>query len=159
MHLRNLAEFFNQGVSEFRKNPGGLPRRKRDNIYAVDLCSSVSWDEAPFDPKTRLRRAIDKTLSHMTYSRDLSSGSSEIDVAFDGWLHVHGTVMLIRRTWDTFLKSVRPEYQADLASWVAKHAEGSNGMGVSIANFDDQFNRTAKRWRHWRFNQTPDGTV
>jgi hypothetical protein len=156
VHLRNLAEFFHQGVVEFRKNPAVLPCRKRDNIYAVDLCSSVSWHETLFDPKTRLRRAIDKTLSHMTYSRDLSSGSSEIDLAFDGRFHVHGTVTLIRRTWDAFLKSLRPEYQADLSSWLAKHAEG---MRVSLGTFDDQFEKMARRWSHWRFNQTPDGPI
>jgi hypothetical protein len=156
VHLRNLAEFFHQRVGEFRKNPAVLPCRKRDNIYAVDLCASVSWDEILFDPKTRLRRAIDKTLSHMTYSRDLSSGVSEIDVAFDGQFHLHGTVTLIRRTWDAFLKSLRPEYQADLYRWLAKHSEG---MHVSLDTFDDQFENIASRWSHWRFSQTPDGPI
>src|SRR2546425_209688 len=153
VHLRNLGEFFHQGVAEFRKNPAVLPCRKRDNIYAVDLCSSVSWHEKRFDPKTRLRRAIDKTLSHMTYSRDLSSGSSEISVAFDGRFHVHGTVTLIRRTWDAFLKSLRPEYQANLSHWLAKHAEG---MRVSLDNFDDQYEKMARRGAHLRLNQKPD---
>ena len=77
LHLRNLAEFFYEGVAEFRTNPAGalgpLPRRN-DNIHAVDFCRRVMWDEKPFHKDSKLRRAINKTLSHMTYSRDLHSG-------------------------------------------------------------------------------------
>jgi hypothetical protein len=156
VHVRNLAEFFHQGAAEFRSNPAAPPCRKRDNIYAVDLCLFVSWDETRFDPQTRLRRAIDKTLSHLTYSRNLSTGSSEIDVAFDGQFHMHGTAKLIRRTWDAFLTSLRPEYYADLSDWLARHAEM---MRVPLGNFDDEFEILARRWSHWRFNQTPDGPI
>jgi hypothetical protein len=159
VHVRNLAEFFHKGVAEFRNNPAALPRRNRDNIYAVDLCSSVFWDEKPFDPKTRLRRAIDKTLSHMTYSRDLNSGSSEIDVAFDGRHHAHGTVKLMRRTWDEFLRSLRPKYLPDLTFWLEKHANLRDGMQVSLTGFEERFNLKVKQWKSWEFNRTPDGAI
>lgn len=39
-HVRNLAEFFREGVSEFKKAQTP-PERLRDNIYAVDFCLSV----------------------------------------------------------------------------------------------------------------------
>lgn len=136
VHLRNLAEFFYKGAADFRKNAATLPSRRQDNIYAVDLCSLVLWDEAPFNARTLL-------------------GFSEISIAFDGQFHLHGTVTLIRRTWDAFLQSLRPEYQKDLSDWLAKHA---GGMQLSLIRFDHEFEKMARRC-HWRFNQTPDGPV
>jgi hypothetical protein len=155
VHLRNLAEFFHKGVAEFRTNPAVPPPRPQDNIYAVDFCSSVEWDEGPFDPKTRLRRAIDKTLSHMTYSRDLTSSSSEIAVAFDGRFHLHGAVVLVRRTWEAFLGSLCFQYREGLMRWLDKHA---GGMGLSLNGFDTQFAKRAREW-NWRLNETPDGPI
>ena len=159
VHLRNLAEFFDKGVTAFKENQGVPPARDRDNIYAVDLCRSVKWDAKPFSPKTRLRRAIDKTLSHMTYSRDLSSGFSEIGVAFHGPSHVHGTLMLVRRAWEKFLDSLDPQYTESVAQWLDTHAEH---MGVSLGSFYTQFDQKAKHWQHcadWHLNETPDGPI
>jgi len=159
LHLRNLAEFFQEGTAEFRNNPAGalgpLPRGN-DNIHAVDFCCKILWDEKPFDPKTKLRRALNKTLSHLTYSRDLNSGTSEIDIAFDGPSHTHGTVLLMRRTWDEFVKSLRVEYQAELTSWLETQAAG---LKLSLSTFDDQFDKWARQWPHWRLNETPDGPI
>ena len=156
VHLRNLAEFFNKGVNKFKENPVAPPERNRDDIYAVDLCSSVTWDESPFAHSTQLRRSIDKTLSHMTYSRDLKSGSSEITVAFDGQLHLHGTVNLVRRTWEFFLEDLHPQYRDGLLQWLDMHAAG---MGVSLNGFYAEFDERAKMWKHWEFNRTPDGSI
>lgn len=158
VHVRNLAEFFYLGVDQFKK--GALrPPRGQDNIYAVDLCSSVSWSEAPFHKDTKLRRAINKTLSHMTYSRDLSLSpgtSSEIDTPFDGQYHAHGTVKLKRRTWDEFMKSMRPQHQPELKKWLLKHA---GGMCVHLDTFDSEFEALVKNWPQWKLNQTPDSPV
>ncbi|MGA3316542.1 MAG: hypothetical protein ABSC64_08890 [Candidatus Korobacteraceae bacterium] len=144
VHLRNLAEFFHQGTAEFRGNPAGalgpLPRGN-DNIHAVDFCYKIGWDEKRLHTDTKLRRAINKTLSHLTYSRDLSSGLSEIDMPFDGPKHTHGSVVLIRRAWDGFMQSVRVEYQTELTSWVEKRA---TDLGISLKTFDDRFDKWAK---------------
>jgi hypothetical protein len=161
VHVRNLAEFFRLGVKEFKKTPAVLVPRSDDNVYAVDLCHSVLWSEAPFDGSTRLIKAINKTLSHITYSRDLTSGVSEIDSVFDGYLHVHGTVNLIRRTWEKFLQSVRPEYvrplcPMDIQYWLDEHTKK---WSVQFSDLGNEFERRAKGWSHWKLNETPDGTI
>jgi len=156
VHLRNLAEFFHSGVAQFKANLGVLVSRRHDNIFAVDLCESVKWDETPFHKRTRLRRAIDKTLFHITYSRNLRSGVSEIDIAFDGRLHLHGTIRMIRHAWDGFIDSLRPDCRAELDRWVGQH---SRDMLPSLNTFDVDFERMARGWSHWRFNETPDGLI
>jgi hypothetical protein len=156
VHVRNLAEFFHKGVAEFRRDPIILPVRRQDNIYAVDLVTNASWDETLFDPATKLRRAIDKTLSHMTYSRDLRSGQSEIGVAFDGRFHAHGTVKLIRRTWVQFWGDLRTDVRARLEEWIKEHAAG---LALSLDDFDSEFDRRVRRWGTWQLDTTPDGPV
>lgn len=105
-HVRNLAEFFRGGVPAFQIDQTP-PERAQDNVYAVDFCLSVGWKPEPFSYDKTLIRAINKTLSHMTYSRDRGSKSH---AHFDGCEHVHGTVKLMRQTWKEFLKSVRPQF-------------------------------------------------
>jgi hypothetical protein len=157
VHVRNLAEFLCNGVEEFRKNPGTRPTRWQDNIFAVDLCSSVQWDDKRLDKDTKLRRAINKTLSHLTYSRDLISGISEIDTAFNGFLHAHGTTRLMRKTWDAFvLHSLLPQYEPALTSWVRKCARD---MGVALSEFDARYDIAVRQLPQWQSNQTPDGPV
>jgi hypothetical protein len=151
-------EFFHEGTAEFRSSSAGalgpLPRGN-DNVHAVDFCCKILWDEKRFDPNTKLRRALNKTLSHLTYSRDVGSGLSEIDVAYDGPSHTHGTVILVRRIWDAFVDSLRAEYRTELADWLEKQA---TGLKLSISGFDDQFDKWARRWG-WRLNETPDGHI
>jgi hypothetical protein len=155
LHVRNLADFFYQGVSSFKQDPSGTPARDPnfDDIYAVDLCCTVLWEEKPFGPKTKLRTAINKTLSHLSYSRDLASGIS----AFDGCKHAHGTVRLIRRTWDKFVESIQTQYVPDLEQWLRRHADDKDGLKVRLDDFDDQFEKLVKQWPEWQLNQTPDG--
>ena len=160
VHVRSLAEFFRSGVSEFKKTPTLVPRSD-DNIYAIDFCHSVQWSEKPFGRNTQLIRAINKTLSHMTYSRDLTSGVSEIHLAFDGYLHVHGTVKLIRLTWEQFLQSMKPEYvrprcPTDIEYWLGEHTR--NWM-THFSDVENEFEIRAKGWPHWKLNQTPDGPI
>src|SRR5258708_23867299 len=60
--------------------------------------------------------AINKTLSHVTYSRDRAARGH---VHFEGYEHVHGTVKQMRRTWGDFLKSMNPrseEHTSELQS-------------------------------------------
>ncbi|HEY6343617.1 MAG TPA: hypothetical protein VIY49_19145 [Bryobacteraceae bacterium] len=156
VHVRNLAEFFHKGVGKFRRDRSVPPVRSRDNIYAVDLVTAVSWNESLFDPGTKLRRAIDKTLSHMTYSRDLRSGQSEIDVAFEARLHAHGTVKLLRRTWFLFWDDLRPDVRASAESWMRTHADG---LALSLQTFDADFEARVRRLRTWKLDITPDGPV
>lgn len=162
VHVRSLAEFFHSKVEEFRNDPSRIVERKEDNIFAVDFCGSVLWSEKPFCGNTHLMKAINKTLSHMTYSRNLtSSGVSEIDLPFDGWKHVHGTVNLIRRTWDNFLQSVKPEYvrpqyPTDIQYWLD---ELTKGWSVPFGHLESEFETRAKGWPNWKLNETPDGPI
>lgn len=146
---------------EFKQNPAVRVPRENDNIYAVDFCVSVEWDEAPFEKGKKLIRAINKTLSHMTYSRDLTSGLSEIALPFDGYLHVHGTVKLMRRTWADFLRSmnphyVRPRHPTDIEYWLGVHTEK---WRVKFGDMEGEFERCARGWSQWKFIETPDGPV
>lgn len=152
LHARNLAEFFCAETKNFTGTP---PERGKDNIYAVNLCSRVGWDAALFAPTTKLVRALNKTLSHLTYSRNLGSPESEIDVAFDGPTHTHGTVRLVRRTWDKFMESLQPKHEAALKSWIQEQA---NGLRVSLRDFDQEFEAGAGRWG-WHLRETPDGPI
>jgi hypothetical protein len=115
VHVRNLAEFFWRGVKNFDPAvPIQRDDENHDDIYAVDFCSEPRWCARPFgDLKfgdTKLIWAINKTLSHMTYSRRLPCLPSQIDVVFDAHKHVHGTFELIRQTWENFLESISPKF-------------------------------------------------
>jgi hypothetical protein len=159
VHVRNLAEFFWKGVRQFKQAPGTLvPRNEEhDNIYAVDFRETVKWDEAPFHRETKLRRAIDKTLSHMTYSRDLQG--PQLDAAFDGCYHLHGTVKLIRRTWQDFRSSLRAKSEEALDDWIGRQA---NGLKLSVDVIVREFEQLARERAaqgEWRLNETPDGPV
>lgn len=168
-HVRNLAEFFREGVSEFRKaqTPPGRPR---DNIYAVDFCLSVGWQPKAFGYDRRLIKAINKTLSHMTYSRDRASKSH---AHFEGCEHLHGTVTLMRRTWGDFLKSMNPEFlqpkhPEDIPYWLDYH---TRNWEVKFNDFENEFDARVKALVRrtegparrgilkWMLNQTPDGSV
>ena len=110
LHVRNLAVFFRSGVNEFKRNPLALVPRGENDIYAVDFCVSVLWNEAPLLKRTKLMIAVNKTLSHMTYSRDRATPGH---VHFEGYEHVHGTVKLMRRTWGDFLMACEIQRSGD----------------------------------------------
>ena len=161
-HVRNLAEFFREGVREFKRAMAPPPRRQ-DNSYAVDFCLSVGWQSKPFDRNTKLIRAINKTLSHPTYSRDpVSQGY----VRFEGYEHVHGTVKLMRQTWADFMKSVRPEFvqpqcHEDIHYWLIEHTKE---WRVKFMDLENNFEALATQHANakdskWKLNQTPDGLV
>ncbi len=159
-HVRNLAEFFREGVPAFKK-VHAPPERPQDNIYAVDFCLSVGWNPAPFGSETTLIKAINKTLSHMTYSRDRASKSH---AHFEGYLHLHGTVKLMRRTWEDFLKCVKPQFlqpqhAEDIPYWLVEHTKK---WPVKFSEYESAFEKAAKereRDCNWRLNQTPDKQV
>jgi hypothetical protein len=157
VHVRNLAEFFREGVSAFKKTQAP-PERSRDNIYAVDFCFLLGWQAEPFAYDRELIKAINKSLSHMTYSRDPASTSHAL---FEGCLHLHGTVKLMRQTWGDFLKSVKPEFlqpqhPRDIHFWLVEHTKE---WPVSFNDLESNFEGEAKQWKHWTLNQTPDGPV
>jgi hypothetical protein len=150
-HVRSLGEFFLKGVSDFA---GAPPSRPDDNVFAVDFCSSVGWETAPFARNAKLISAINKTLSHLTYSRDTASSTH---VAFDACLHAHGTLRLMRETWVKFLKVVKPEYLSpqnteDIHYWLRKHTEADLEYGV-FDDFDNRFDTLVKR-AGWYLNET-----
>jgi hypothetical protein len=127
-------------------------------IYAVDFCVSVLWDETPFRNDQKLIIAINKTISHMTYSRDRASQGH---AHFEGYEHVHGTVKLMRRTWGNFLKSanadfMRPCYPEDIEYWLDEHTKS---WRVKFSDMENEFERRARTWPHWKLNETPDGPV
>jgi hypothetical protein len=160
VHVRNLAEFFREGIQAFKKAQAP-PKRPQDNIYAVDFCSSVGWRPEAFGCDRTLIKAINKTLSHMTYSRDSASKSH---ARFEGYLHLHGTVKLMRETWAEFLKSVKPEflqphYTNDIHYWLNEHTKE---WPVRFSDIGSEFEGRAQHWVHngnWMLSQTPDGPV
>ncbi len=171
-HVRNLAEFFREGVAEFKKEQKP-PERPRDNIYAVDFCHSVGWQPEAFGYDKNLIKAVNKTLSHMTYSRDPASMSH---ACFDGPTHLHGTVELMRRTWGEFLKVMdprflRPKCPKDIPYWLDKHTEGwLVGFSALVGEFEAAVNERVRESEAdkrqgrivdfpWMLNQTPDGPV
>jgi hypothetical protein len=158
VHVRNLGEFFRKGVKEFRQDPSQPPLRDEDNIFAVDFCSTVLWDETPFNRDRKLPTAINKTLSHMTYSRKPGSLSDP----FDGYRHAHGTVILLRRTWSNFMASMQPslrECPESIEVWLGKHTNPNDkfGLRVDLVQFEHQFERLVSQRSEWLRNQTPDG--
>ncbi len=157
-HVRNLAVFFRSGVKEFRQNPSAPVPRGENDIYAVDFCASVQWDETPFHKKKKLLMAINKTLSHMTYSRDRAATDH---AHFEGYEHVHGTVRLMSRTWGDFMKSLSPDYMRplcplDIAHWLDVH---TRNWRIKFSSLETEFERCAKSSPHWKLNQTPDGPI
>ena len=159
-HVRNLAEFFREGISDF-KTAQGPPPRQRDNIYAVDFCRSVGWQSKPFGYDKRLIKAINKTLSHMTHSRD---HAAKEHAHFEGYEHVHGTAKLMRQTWADSMNSVKPEFlrplcPEDINYWLVKHTEA---WRVQFQDLESGFEaRAPQRVKDckWKLNQTPDGPV
>jgi hypothetical protein len=149
VHVRVLAEFFRKGVAEFI--PTQMPPdRAEDDILAVDFCSRVEWEPSPFERSTKLITAINKTLSHLTYSRD------SIAVPFDAHLHAHGTLRLMRQTWEKFVSVIRSEYlspncREDIHYWLRKHAEADAKLGV-LGDFDNRFDRLVREAK-WHLNQ------
>ena len=167
VHFRSLAEFFSGGVDEFRQGTAlSLPlARSEDDIYAVDFCSKVLWCEKHFSGGTKLIKAINKTRSHMTYSRRLDS-DSEIDVVFVGDHDLHGTVKLMRHTWEKFLQSISPNYlrptcSEDIQYWIDRHTEK---WEQKLPEIQDEFENWCQKEARERpdsflLNQTPDGLV
>jgi hypothetical protein len=161
VHARNLAEFFCGGVQEF-KDVQAPPERPKDNIYAVDFCHSVGWKTKALQPNRILIKAINKTLSHMTYSRDRAS---KTHAHFEGHLHLHGTVTLMRQTWADFLKSVKPQFlqpqcPTDIHYWLVEHTKEwpvrFSDLGSEFETRVKELVRTSDRWT---LNQTPDGQI
>lgn len=146
LHVRNLAEFF---CSKTKRSD------LLDNIYAVDFCSAQTWSISDFQGNTKLMRAINKTLSHMTYSR---SPFPETD-RFEGCLHAHGTVTLMRRTWADFLKVLRPEFHAALLQELQKHTRVDDPWGLRPLNdFGVKFDKLVTD-HGWRLDETPNGPI
>jgi hypothetical protein len=120
-----------------------------------------------------LIKAINKTLSHMTYSRDRASQSH---AHFEGRSHLHGTVKLMRQTWGDFMKSVRPQFlnpenPEDIHYWLSHHTrDWQVEFGVLEGQFERRVNelvRETEDWERrgvpvtnkWKLNHTPDGPV
>jgi hypothetical protein len=161
VHVRSLAEFFS--------GPNPQKKRDKDNIYAVDLCHSVGWKPERLAKSTNLIKAINKTLSHMTYSRDRAS---ESHAHFEGHSHLHGTVKLMRQTWRDFLKCLRreflhPENPKDIYYWlnyhtrnwevsIPSHSGERLEFGALESQFETRVNELARTNPAWVLNKTPD---
>ena len=136
----------------------------------MDFCLSVGWQAKPFDPSTKLIRAINKTLSHMTYSRDRAAVGH---VHFEGHEHVHGTVTLMRKTWADFMKSVKPEFlqplcPKDIQYYLVDHTkewrvnfskleiEFERRVNELVRLAEEQERRGIPVAYKWTLNRTPD---
>jgi hypothetical protein len=149
VHVRNMAEFFREGVTEFEKN--NAPPDRAGYIYAVDFCDSVGWQWKPFDGGSKLIKVINQSLSHMTYGRDSNVAGH---IHFEGREHVHGIVKLMRNTWGDFLKSVKPQflqpqYREDIRYWLVEHTKE---WSVTFGNLESNFEEAVKRQTGWTLN-------
>lgn len=156
VHVRNLAEFFREGIEEFEKN--SAPPDRAGYIYAVDFCDFVGWRPEPFDGGSKLIKVINQSLSHMTYGRESTATGH---VQFEGYEHVHGIVKLMRVTWEDFLRSIKPQYlqpqyREDIRYWLVEHTKE---WSVNFSNLESKFEGAVKRQRSWTLNLTPDGPV
>jgi len=154
VHTRNLGEFFREGARTFEANQPP-PEREQNKILAVDFCSSVSWRPQLFTESSKLISAINQSLSHMTYHRDRAAKGH---AHFEGSLHVHGTVELMRRTWGEFMQCVKPEflhphYREDINYWLVEHTKE---WRVPFNRLENRFEEAVKRWPHWILNRTAE---
>ena len=120
-HLRALMEFFRV------KEPA---ERRADNILAVDFRYPMAWDAMEFGPKSKLSVAVNKTLSHLTYSRD------KLPKPWDGPRNLHGTVRLFRCTWEEFLASVKFVNSNHGLEFEVQLGEQAVGWRLRLEDFD-----------------------
>jgi hypothetical protein len=136
-------------------------------IYAVDFCFEVRWQPDSFKNDTPLMIAINKTLAHMSYSRDRAAMGH---VHFEGGEHVHGTVKLMRQTWAGFTKSMKPEYAEDIHHWLDEQTKDWRVKFRALeGEFEARVNELVHRTKEderlgkpvtvkWMFNKTAETT-
>jgi len=152
-HLRALAEFF-----WFRKGAQPGPPSQIDptkpDLFARYYCDRLCWDPAPFDRSSNLMKALDKSVAHLTLARDLSDADVGIEAPWDGPTHLHGTAMLMLRTWENFMVGVRPDHRPHFDEWLACHAKA---FGVSLASFETDLTRIVRSriGNGYRLNSIP----
>jgi len=139
-HLRVLAEFF-----WFRKGaqPGPPSRidQKKPDLLARYYCDRLCWDPSPFDRSSSLMKALDKCVAHLSLGRVLSYAGLGIRAAWDGPTHLHGTAMLMLRTWEAFMGGLRPEFRPHFEHWLADHARA---FQISSASFESELTRIVR---------------
>lgn len=155
IHARSLMGFLYSGAEDRKKRATGWIRRKMDDIYAVDFCDKVGWDNRAFSNESKLAVAINKTLTHLTYSRNMTSPSSQLDSAFHGPSHLHGTTRLFVRAMEKFSLSLLPEFRQAYRLFLdEKEREWNIAAPVVLAYLDTW----ATQARASKF-LTPDGLI
>jgi len=139
-HLRALAEFF-----WFRKDeqpgPPSQINPKKPDLLARYYCDRLRWDPSPFDRSSSLMRALDKCVAHLSLARVRSDPEVGIQAAWHGPTHLHGTAILMLRTWDAFMGGVRPGFRPRFEDWLAHYA---SAFQISLAGFESELTRLVR---------------
>jgi len=149
VHLRAMAEFFH-----FSPDDGPLPKtlpRDRPDAKAIFYCQTAAWNPLQFDRSSKLMKALDKCLAHLSLARELTIQNVGLSVAWDGPTHLHGTMKLMLTTWDQFQIAVLPQFVATLDRCL-KEAEKT--VDFSITDFDLRFDAVSRQ-RQYTLGQLP----
>ena len=139
-HLRALAEFF-----WFRKGAQPGPPSQvdpdRPDLLARYYYDRLCRDPAPFDRSSNLMKALNRCVAHLTLSRDLSDPDVRLVSPWDGPTHLHGTAMLMLRTWEEFIRGVHADFRPRFDKWLASCAKQ---FGISLAGFESDLTRIVR---------------
>lgn len=131
VHARCILGFFLLGIDGPRK----------DDITIRDFCIEEVEIPGAEERARRLRKAIDKTVAHLTKSRKVDENNPEI-APFDGPQHLHGTVTFVQEHWEKFLSELASELRGFLGHRVDELARE---MRVNIRDAEAELERAASQ--------------
>jgi hypothetical protein len=151
-HYRALREFFRGGSPKRGPVTNGPGERRADNVWAIDYIDSVTWDPEPFDKTCGIEVAINKCLSHLTYSRDPALPDTELTIGWDGSLHLVGAVRALLVAWDEFSAHIRHEFAPEFRHRFDTRAEEYK---LDLPTFRRDYESRARRLGH-RMDDLPN---
>lgn len=86
-------------------------------------------------------KALDNCVAHLSLARVRSDAQVGLRAAWDGPTHLHGTAILMWRTWDAFMGGVRAEFQPHFERWLASYARA---FGIRSAGFESELTRIVR---------------
>jgi hypothetical protein len=132
VHYRALREFF-RGSED------------KDNVQAVHCVDCVAWNLAPFQSRCGIEVAINKCLSHLTYSRDPELPDTEMTISWDGPSHLVGAVRVLLEAWGKFTDHILPDLKQAFQHELEKKA---GEYRLDIEAFKRDYEIRARRLRH-----------
>ncbi|GIU79321.1 MAG: hypothetical protein KatS3mg005_2559 [Bryobacteraceae bacterium] len=140
VHARCILDFFLLGIDGPRK----------DDITIRDFCIEKVETPGVEEKAKRLRKAIDKTVAHLTKSRKVDGNNPEI-APFRGPQHLHGTVTFVHEHWEKFLSALAPQLRECVGHRVNELA---GEMNVNIRDVAAKLERAASH-PDWTKNTLP----